>query len=320
MQGDPAATSTFTRRSLPGAVLIASALIVPGCASRPMRFGTPEVASKALIEALSATDPVELKKVLGSEVEVLLSSGDEVDTRLNIEGFLRSYQERHRLVRGDDGAMILVVGNTDWQLPIPLVKDERQNAWYFDTEAGKSKIILRRIQRNELSAINACQSIVEAQRVYVKKDRLGDGMLRYARKFLSDPGNNNGLYWKTIEGQDRSPLAALVGVATAEGYDPNAASAGSPLPFHGYYYRMLTAQGPAARGGAVDYLVGDDLIGGFGVVAYPAEYGVSGVRTYITNQEGMVYGRDLGSGTESAAKSMKAYDPGPGWTVFQTSE
>jgi hypothetical protein len=198
-------------------------------------------------------------------------------------------------------------------MPIPLVKDDTSNKWKFDTDAGKDELISRRIGRNELDVIQVCKAICDAQREYAQRDPNNDGIPEYATKFISDPGTKNGLYWETAEGERPSPLGAFAADAAEEGYSTRP-SDGQPRPYHGYYYRILTAQGPNAPGGAMDYYVNGKLIGGFAVVAWPADYASSGLTTFITNYTGEVYQQDLGDDTDKIARAMTTYDPGPGWT------
>ena len=206
--------------------------------------------------------------------------------------------------------MVLVIGEKDWPFPIPLVKKADQ--WIFDTKAGKEEILNRRIGENELSTVQTLLAVVDAQREYAMNDRDNDGLLEYAEKFRSDPGKKNGLYWETKEGEQPSPLGELVADARAEGYT-RAGTKQSPIPFHGYYFRMLKKQGKHAAGGAFDYVVKNNMIGGFAVVAYPAVYGSSGVMTFVVNYEGVVYEKDLGKNTVKTAKAMTSFDPDKTW-------
>jgi hypothetical protein len=283
-----------------------------GCANhRQVAFASPEEASQALVAALRPKNPDRLREVLGRRIDDLISSGDEVADEQQRERLLKAYDEKHAVVREPDGRATLQIGNGDWPMPIPIV--ERRNGWQFDTKAGQDEILNRRIGRNELSTIQVCLAIADAQREYAGLDRDGDGLLEYAEKVLSDPGQKNGLYWPTDESEPPSPLGPLVAEAQEEGYAKARSEAGKPNPYHGYHFRLLRAQGPHAPGGEQKYVVRGNMIGGFGVVAYPAEYGNSGVKTFIVNQDGVVYERDLGRGTARKAKAMTEFDPGPGW-------
>jgi hypothetical protein len=296
--------------------LAAGALLLGGCASsEPRTFASPDAAVDTLVSALRAGDTAEVKAILGPESDEIISSGDPVSDHNITEKFLANYDEKHAFASEADGSKVLVVGENDWPMPIPLVKNEDTNTWCFDTAAGKDEIINRRIGRNELSAIEVCRAIADAEHEYATTDPNGDGIETYAAKFFSDPGKKNGLYWKTEAGQPTSPLGDLAAQAAAEGYSTE--RGGAPRPYHGYFYRIVTAQGPHATGGEMDYMVKGMLLGGFGVIAFPAEYGNSGIMTFQINQEGTVYEKDLGTQTLSAARAMKAFDPGPGWTKVE---
>ena len=210
--------------------------------------------------------------------------------------------------------MILIIGRNDWPFPIPIIKQGQQ--WIFDTASGKEEILDRRIGRNELYTIQVMLAVVDAQREYAMKDRDGDGLLEYAQKFMSDPDKKNGLYWPAKEGEDPSPLGLLAAKAKREGYS-KAQDPEEPQPYHGYFYRILTSQGPNAAGGAFDYIVKGKMIGGFAVVAYPADYGNSGVMTFIVNHDDVVYQKDLGEDTEKEAQAIKLFDPDKTWTKAQ---
>jgi hypothetical protein len=216
----------------------------------------------------------------------------------------------NKLVNENDMKVILHVGNGDWPFPIPVVK--KGDHWLFDTMAGKEEILNRRIGRNELNAIQVCLAYVDAQREYVLKDRDGDKLLEYAQKFISREGEKNGLYWEAKEGEPQSPLGPLIAKAAGEGY-AGRKPGGKRNPYHGYYYRILKAQGKNAPGGEYDYMVSGKMIGGFALVAYPAEYGNSGVMTFIVNHDGVVYEKDLGKDTEKIATAMKKFNPDRTW-------
>jgi len=206
----------------------------------------------------------------------------------------------------------LNVGNDDWPFAVPVVKKDA--LWRFDAKAGKEEILARRIGQNELSAIQFCLAYVDAQREYVSKDRDGDGLLEYAQKFASDKGKKNGLFWNTKEGEEQSPLGPIAAAAHKQGYRKKGAN---PQPFYGYYYRILQGQGKNAAGGAYDYTVKGNMIGGFALVAYPAKYASSGVMTFIVNHNGVVYEKDLGRNTEKTAQAMKRFDPDSTWKKAQ---
>ena len=208
--------------------------------------------------------------------------------------------------------MVLQTGKDEWPFPIPLVKEN--DRWRFDTSAGKEEIINRRIGRNELDVIQVCLAIVDAEREYYQRDPDGDKLLQYAQKFISTKGKRDGLYWETKPDEQPSPLGPLVAQARGEGYK---GAAGKPIPYHGYYYKILTGQGKDAPGGAYDYLVKGKMMGGFGMVAYPAQYGSSGIMTFIVNHDGVVYQKDLGANTASVAQSMTKFNPDKTWTAVK---
>ncbi len=300
------------------AVLLAlSLLMAQGCATQAT-FDSANQAVDALVVAARTQDAGQLAKVLGTESDEIISSGDAVADKNLLDNFLKAYGEKHQLVAGKDGAMTLEVGNSDWPMPIPIVQEDGK--WRFDTAAGKEEILNRRIGRNELSAIQACLAIFDAQREYITMDRNADGPGEYAARFFSDPGKKNGLYWPTAENEPPSPLGPLAAAAAEEGYKPGQPTAASPRAYHGYRFRILTSQGASAPGGAMDYMVGGKLIGGFAVVAWPAEYGNSGIMTFVINHEGKIYQRALGEGTAKTAKSMIAYDPGPEWKAVESDK
>jgi len=223
--------------------------------------------------------------------------------------FIRRYDQMHRVVMEPDQTVSLYIGADNWPLRIPIVKNSN-GAWYFDTEAGAKEILYRRIGRNENDAIEVLYTLVDAQREYASANHDGDKTKHYAMKFLSTDGKQDGLYWKTSDNESPSPIGPLIVSATSEGY---AAKQGQPTPFHGYYYRILTKQGPAAKGGAKDYLVNGQLTRGFALVAYPAEYRNSGVMTFIVNQDGIVYEKDWGRDTDKLAAAMTEYNPDQTW-------
>jgi hypothetical protein len=270
-------------------------------------FSTPEAAVEALVKALRDGSEKELLAIFGPGSETLISSGDKVDDRERREEFVRLYGEANHLVPAGEKKLIVHVGKNDWPFPIPIVK--AGESWRFDTKQGKEEIINRRIGENELGAIQTCLAIVDAQREYAAVDRDGDGLLEYAQKFGSTEGKTDGLYWEVKPGEKPSPLGPLVAKARGEGYS----KAERPAPYNGYFYRILKAQGQSARGGAYSYLVKGKMIGGFAIVAYPAVYRSSGVKTFIVNQDGVVYQKDLGPKTATLAKSMNTFNPDKTW-------
>jgi hypothetical protein len=299
-----------------GAILVSAAftaLVISGpslaATVKQRTFSSPEEAVKALVEAVESNDVKALEAIFGPGSQDLIVSGDPVSDQSGRERFLKLYNEKNRLEQTADRA-ILCVGNEDWPSPIPIVK--KGGLWRFDAKEGREEILARRIGRNELSAIQVCLAYVDAQREYALKDRNGDGFLEYAQKFGSDPGKKNGLYWEAKEGDEQSPLGPLVAAAQEKGYMVKQPG-GKPAPYYGYYYRILTAQGKSAPGGAYDYVVRGKMIGGFALVAYPAKYASSGVMTFIVNQDGVVYQKDLGRNTEKTAQAMKLFNPDSTW-------
>ena len=277
-------------------------------AAQQKSFASPEEAVKATINAGRNNDDKELLAIFGPQSKEILFSGDAVADKERRARFLAAYDESNRLdADGED--RILIVGKQDWPFPIPLVK--KGERWIFDTEKGKQEVLNRRIGENELFTIQAVLAVVDAEREYALKDRNRDGLLEYAQKFVSDPGKRNGLYWEAKQGEPESPLGPIMSHASGEGYQFKAST---PAPYHGYYYRILTAQGKDAPGGAYSYFVKGRMIGGFAVVAYPAEYGNSGIMTFIVNYDGKVFQKNLGPNTATIAKGMKEYNPDKTWT------
>jgi hypothetical protein len=307
------------QRNLPITLALLLCLLVgSGCASSggQKRFKSPQAAADSLVQALRAHDTAQLKQIFGPDSGEIVSSGDAVADRNQADRFLAAYDQQHRFETEADGDVTLVIGDQDWPFPVPIVKND--NGYVFDTAAGKDEILNRRIGRNELDTEQVCLAVIDAQREYAQKRPMGGDMDEYAPKFISDPGKKNGLFWPTGEGEAPSPLGLLVAEASHEGY--TARTAGQPPPpYHGYYYRLLTSQGPHATGGAEDYLVKGHLIGGFAIVAYPAQYGNSGIMTFMTNQDGVLYQRDLGPDTEKVAQTITSFDPGPEWKATSIS-
>jgi hypothetical protein len=291
-------------------------LFQTACTSTPSKeneFKSPSEAVQALVAAVKTGGDKELLAVLGPEAKELISSGDEVYDREARQKFLEAFDERNS-IEPDGDNFLLVIGKNDWPYPIPLVKKGAH--WVFDTASGKEEILDRRIGKNELDTIQVLLAIVDAQREYAMTDRDGDSLMEYAQKLKSDPGERNGLYWDPQDGEESSPLGQLIANARAEGYASDG-DKNNPEPYHGYHYRILTAQGNNASGGAFEYIVDGRMIGGFAVLAFPAEHGNSGVMTFIVNHDGVVYQKDLGENTTEVAKAMILYDPDETWTLAQ---
>jgi hypothetical protein len=279
-------------------------------------FATPDEALDALVAAARSGEEKALFEALGPEAKPLLHSGDPVADREELDRFVHAYDEAHALQKVDDKTVVAKLGKDEWEMPIPIVKDDA--GWRFDTDAGDEEILARRIGRNERSTIQACLAYVDAQREYYTRNADGIAPLHYAQRILSTAGKRDGLYWEEKEGEEPSPLGPGFARAKAEGYKQGAK--GKPTPFHGYYYRILTGQGPHAQGGAYDYLAKGFMIGGFALVAYPAQYGSSGVTTFLVNHDGVVYEKDLGPKTQALADAMKTFDPAEGWTKVADEE
>jgi hypothetical protein len=287
--------------------LVAVVVCGGGCQSgRPAVYETPTAAVDALVSAMKADDPKELEAVFGREGRDIVSSGDRVADRNQYAAFVSAFEAKHVLTEETDGAKTLSVGADDWPFPVPLVQGK--GGWVFDSVSGRDEILNRRIGRNELSTIQVCLAIVDAQREYALMDADGDGLRDYARKLRSSEGKRDGLYWAAKEGERSSPMGPLVAEATEEGYGKGR----SKGAYHGYRFRLLLGQGETAAGGEMDYVVNGKLLGGFAVVAWPAEYGNSGVMTFMVSHEGKVYQRDLGKQTAARVGRMKLFEPG-GW-------
>jgi hypothetical protein len=275
-------------------------------------FASPEEAGTALLEAANSGDQNAALAIFGPESKDIIFSGDAVQDKAAIDRFKVAYGVMHRWRKMPNRTQVLLVGADNFPFPIPLKKSDG-GQWFFDTAAGKEEILTRRIGRNELAVIEVCGAVADAQAEYFSEPHDGGSKGQFALKFISDSGKQNGLYWESPEGQPKSPLGPLAAFATAEGYStkPNAHT-----PFHGYYFRMLTRQGTHAQGGAKDYVVNGKTVG-FAFVAYPAEYGNSGVMTFIINQDGVLLQKDLGTTTTETATAMSEFDPDTGWSPVE---
>ena len=320
---------THTKRSDSWAklclILVASALVVVfltfnaghAAALKQRGFASPEDAVKALVDALKSKDTKALSALFGPGSKDLVFSGDPVADKTRRERFVSYFEEKNRLEEVSADKVVLHVGDDDWPFPIPVVK--RGNTWRFDPKEGREEILARRIGRNELSVIQVCLAYVDAQREYASKDRNGDGLLEYAQRFGSTPGKHDGLYWKAKEGEEESPLGPLAAEAVREGYSGKK-SADKPIPYKGYYYKILKRQGKDAPGGAYSYVANGKMIGGFAMVAYPATYGSSGIMTFLVNHDGIVYQKDLGKRTEAIAAKMTLFNPDKTWKKVDVAE
>jgi hypothetical protein len=297
---------------LPG-LLVLAACTRTGSVSPPApahtSFATPEEAVTALVAAVKQGEISTLQNLLGPGSEKLLVSGDAVQDKTDRETFLARYQTHHELVAGSPNDLVLLVGDDSWPLPIPLVRTDAR--WSFDGAAGAQELVLRRIGANELRTIDVMRGYVAAQEDYAAAAHDGTPAGSYAMHLRSSPGKQDGLYWETAPGAPQSPAGPLLAGATAEGY---AVQGDAQSPYHGYYYKLLLSQGPDANGGARAYVQDGRLTGGFAALAYPAEYGASGIMTFMVNQDGTVWQRDLGSKTAETAKAMDTFNPDGDWT------
>jgi hypothetical protein len=272
-------------------------------------FASAADAAQALVTAARSDDTRALLEILGADAKPTIDSGDPVADRNGRTRFVQAYEAEHGLEVNAEGQTTLQVGADKWPFPFPLV--QRDQRWRFDSSAGAEEIINRRVGRNELDTIQSCLAFVDAEREYYSSNPLNDSMLQYAQKLESSEGQKDGLYWPTVGDEPQSPLGEQFARARGEGYFKEGASRG--MPYHGYVYRLVAAQGSHAAGGAYDYLVGGKMIGGFALIAFPAEYGNSGVMTFMVNHDGVVFSKDLGPETPAAAAAIAAFDPDDSW-------
>lgn len=311
--------------TLPGLARFAAALIIAtvvttGCARKQesaepqashASFNSAEEAAAAFVAAVQKGDRAEMSKLLGPATDQLLNSGDAVADQTDREWLVAAYNTSHKFEADGADKVTLVIGEDAWPMPIPIVK--RDDKWILDGAAGAEEVIYRRVGRNELGAIDVCRGFVGAQQEYASQGRDGDPAGIYALKLVSDAGLHNGLYWPTAEGEAPSPAGPFIAAAADEGYRAAEGFAGSP--YHGYHYRMLFRQGPNANGGAKEYFKDGVLTQGFALIAWPAEYGASGVQTFLVNQDGGVFQKDLGADTAAAAEAIQSFDPDSSWTA-----
>jgi hypothetical protein len=276
-------------------------------------FATPQAAVSALTLAMNSRDSSQLHRIFGPGADEL-QNPDRVQATNEMDSFAEALNTTNQLVRDSSDRYELNVGADGWPFPVPIVQKSGQ--WFFDTAEGKQELLNRRIGRNELDVLKSMRAYVDAQREYASQDRDGNGVLKYAQKIASTPGKKDGLYWPGDLDGSESPLGPLVADAQKEGYKTKVSGQDTTRePFHGYYFKILTQQGKHAAGGKYNYIINGNMIGGFALVAWPADYGNTGIMTFIVNQQGRVYQRDLGENTSQVASSMTEYDPGPGWTL-----
>ena len=291
-------------------LVLTGCLTVPSMALAQKAFTSAAAASGALFTAAQHNDAQAMLDILGPDGRKIVSSGDATEDADDRANFVRRYQEMHRLMKEPDGTTVLYVGARNWPMPIPLVGSG--TAWHFDTAAAKREILYRRVGQNELSTIRICQELVAAEKEY---HSLQGG--HYADRLFSEAGQHDGLYWKATTGQPQSPIGPLVAAAAAQGY---VHQPGTPTPYHGYYYRVLTAQGKSAPGGAKSYLVDGKMTGGFAFLAYPAQYRSSGVMSFLVGEDGTVYEKDLGRETATLTQAMQEYDPDSSWRKSEDAQ
>jgi hypothetical protein len=295
------------------AMLFVAELLYAQTSTPQKSYSSPEEAVNGLVAAVRANDLKAMSVILGPGSGELISSGDTVADRTGREKFLKAYDEKNILQQKSEDKWVLSVGNDNWPMPIPVVKKEMK--WVFDAQEGREEILNRRIGRNELLVMDVIHAYVDAQHEYASKDCRGSGKVEFAQRLISTKGKHDGLYWEAKEGEEESPLGPLVAQAAKEGY-PNA----NLSPYHGYYFRILTGQGMNAPGGAYDYVVKGSMILGFALLAYPAEFENSGVMTFIVNQEGMIYEKNLGRDTKQKAEALKLFDPDETWKKVEEPE
>jgi hypothetical protein len=305
----PSSAAFRTSTALALALLVGAPM---GAAHAQAPFKTPELAAEALANAARTGDQKAIVNILGPDGADIASSGDDVADKETREKFVAAYDAKHQVTMDGDSKAIMVIGQEDFPFPIPLVR--KNDAWRFDAAAGREEILYRRIGRNELDAIQASLAYVDAQNEYADKNRAG-GVSTYAQRIVSSPGKKDGLYWPATANDDASPLGELVARATSQGYRVG----GERAPYHGYYYKILTRQGPSAPGGPLNYVVGGRMIGGFALVAYPAIYRNSGVMTFMVSHDGVVFQKDLGPKTAQIAERMAAFNPDGSWTTVDVT-
>ena len=333
------ATSKFIFRTLASITLLLALglfVTVPNTraqASSPSTFSSADDALQSLVSAAKGKDRVALTKLFGSDYDKLLT-GDEVEDNNDLDAFASAVGESAHLQKVNDAKYVVTIGQENWPMPIPLV--QKDGKWFFDTKAGLEEALNRKIGENELSAITTCRAYAVAQwEYYTESDWDQDGVAEYAQRLYSTPGKHDGLYWETSEGDKPSPLGRLVASAHAEGYgpkteSPDAAAKGSSkesdavsedrAPYHGYYFKLLTRQGTAAPGGKYGYIINGNMIAGYALVAYPGKWGTSGVMTFIINQQGRVFEKNLGPNTEKIAATLNEYNPDPSWKLVKADE
>lgn len=304
-------TQFATARRL--ALGLAAALAASAAQADPARFETPQAAVDAFVEALDARDHAALLAVFGAESEDLMSSGNPGDDAEARDEFLDAYRQHHELVALDEGRLELEVGPMLWPFPVTLVSAD--GGWHFDPASARDEILARRIGLNELDVIELLQRAVVVMSDFRTIDHDGDGVMEYAASILSTPGQHDGLYWPSAEGEPESPIGAFVAQAAADGISLDGVDQ-PPEPYLGYYYRILTRQGAAAPGGAYDYVINGNMVAGFAMLAYPAAPGETGVMSFLVGENGVIYQADLGENTVDLAGAIDSFDPAAPWQVM----
>jgi hypothetical protein len=297
----------MTARFYFGMALLLGSAMAAGPQPGQRTFASPREAAQALVDAAAHNDTAALLKLFGAQGKDIVESGDASEDKAGRERFASLAGQKMQVEQDKDGdRATITAGPEDWPFPVPLVREK--DKWYFDSALGRTEVLARRVGRNEMTAIDVCRAYVEAQMEYASHARDGSGLLEYAQKIRSSPGKHDGLYW---EGQEQGIVPKDFAEASAAMF----AEGGKPVPYHGYYFHILKSQGPDAQGGAQDYLIKGKMMGGFALVAYPAEYGVSGVKTFMINHHGVVYEKDLGAGTATAARQLARFNPDKSWKV-----
>jgi hypothetical protein len=298
----------MTARTSLAIAALAGIMSIPAFAQTGQKtFDSAEQAAQALIDAAAANNPAAMVQIFGPGGKDIVESGDAAADKDSRAHFVElAHQKMNVEVDADKDRATLVVGPDDWPMPVPIVLEKGK--WHFDAVTGRMEILARRIGRNELTSLEVCRAYVEAQMEYASRDRTASGVLQYAQKIISTPGKKDGLYW---EGEPEN----LVPKAFADASAAMLAEGKKPEPYHGYYFRILKAQGPDAEGGALDYVVKGKMIGGFALIAYPSEYGVSGIKTFIVSHTGKVYQKDLGAASGTLARQMTRYNPDKTWKL-----
>lgn len=306
------ASMWMSRAAATGTAAIVAVALSVGVSQAQQAFPSPEEAAAGLATAVKSGTKSAILKVLGKGAAAIVESGDSVADKESRERFLAAYDAKHAIKSEENKKATLILGADEFPFPIPIVNSK--GGWEFDAAAGRLEILYRRIGRNELDAIQACLAFVDAQNEYSEKDRTGEGVGVYAQRIVSSPGKKDGLFWR--DDRDPSPLGEMAAQASAEGYKLE----GQGEPYHGYFFRILRGQGSDAPGGALNYVVKRKMIGGFALIAYPAEYGNSGVMTFMVNHAGVVYQKDLGKSTEFIAKRILLFDPDQTWKKVDTAK